>query len=467
MKYGKWQYDYNELRSRISIIELAEAYGYELRPGEGKRCPVYEHPSGDKIIILNPQNSQNQGYFSAHDDRDKGILMSFVANKVGKGIITNPCPGATEAEVVNTVLHNYLNIPVEQREERKAENEKIFAHIEEHEIKDFNGLFGPLKNKQFLFGRGFGSAMFDPIFKGRVLNNDEEHGVPGANKYNIVFPLYGKEGEIIGAEERNKEYKRMLPGSDKANGVWYSNVPDRIEGVFVAESPLDCIAHHQLTESKNVMYFAHSGNLSAGQIETINSVLSKNRDKVDRQNFKFMLGADNDSAGAAYDLQFIRMQVNRTSKCFLERVDAVDKMQADNLTIKDKDLFKTLANSVKKEIDSSIDNDGVSIKIDEEKQEIRFERQAGNYFGESRLSDLLLKTNILPFTKKEKSIMKDWNDDVLLLKRVNEKRETKIGYDDLRKEKGQFKEEKISYEKDRMIEKKEEKKKEAGKKIKM
>ena len=48
--------------------------------------------------------------------------------------------------------------------------------------------------------------------------------------------------------------------------------------------------------------------------------------------------------------------------------------------------------------------------------------------------------------------MKDWNDDVLLLKRVNEKRETKIGYDDLRKEKGQFKEEKISYEKDRMIE---------------
>lgn len=63
--------------------------------------------------------------------------------------------------------------------------------------------------------------------------------------------------------------------------------------------------------------------------------------------------------------------------------------------------------------------------------------------------------------------MKDWNDDVLLLKRVNEKRETKIGYDDLRKEKGQFKEEKISYEKDRMIEKQEEKKKEAGKKIKM
>ncbi len=59
------------------------------------------------------------------------------------------------------------------------------------------------------------------------------------------------------------------------------------------------------------------------------------------------------------------------------------------------------------------------------------------------------------------------NDDVLLLKRVNEKRETKIGYDDLRKEKGQFKEEKISYEKDRMIEKQEEKKKEAGKKIKM
>jgi hypothetical protein len=47
-------YTYDELRSRISILDFAQANGYSVNLKKGLRWPVLELGSCDKIIIINP-----------------------------------------------------------------------------------------------------------------------------------------------------------------------------------------------------------------------------------------------------------------------------------------------------------------------------------------------------------------------------------------------------------------------------
>jgi hypothetical protein len=52
-------YSYDELRSRISILDFAQDHGYSVNCKQGVHWSVLEHGSGDKIIIINPRDSQN------------------------------------------------------------------------------------------------------------------------------------------------------------------------------------------------------------------------------------------------------------------------------------------------------------------------------------------------------------------------------------------------------------------------
>ena len=43
------KYSFDELKRKISIIEIAEHYGYQYQRGEGVRVPVYRHENGDSL----------------------------------------------------------------------------------------------------------------------------------------------------------------------------------------------------------------------------------------------------------------------------------------------------------------------------------------------------------------------------------------------------------------------------------
>ena len=74
---------FQDFRNEISIIELAVSVGYKIRKKEGIKWPVLKDEiSGDKIIIVNPQSTANQGYFNPHDAKDKGTLINFVKNRI-------------------------------------------------------------------------------------------------------------------------------------------------------------------------------------------------------------------------------------------------------------------------------------------------------------------------------------------------------------------------------------------------
>ena len=87
----------------------------------------------------------------------------------------------------------------------------------------------------------------DSPFSGRIFLNDE--GAP-------LFPLFNLQNEICGyLHDMGKE---VLPYRESAIGhsIWYSNIPKKIEGLFLFSNPKEALAFHKKFRLKNVVYLA-------------------------------------------------------------------------------------------------------------------------------------------------------------------------------------------------------------------
>ncbi|HOU68412.1 MAG: hypothetical protein M0P12_02160 [Paludibacteraceae bacterium] len=410
------KYSFDELKRKISIIEIAEHYGYQYQRGEGVRVPVYRHENGDKIGIFNPQDSYQQRYFNMQDGTDKGSLYNFVKNRLSNGIINNPLsyPESNDENAsINAVLHNYLNVPLITREKNRQNIALLRRQLcGEEEKVDYQEQLGKIEHKEFFYARGItDKTLHSELFKDRIFNIKGE--------YSIGFPLWN-EDKIVGLEKRNRDVKKFYTGSDKANGIWHSNIPEKIQAVFVAETPLDCIAHRQLKGNDNTLYISFGGNLCATQILTINKLLNANREKIDANRFKFLLGSDNDSAGASYDLAFLRTQISLQGNISEQMFSKDMEIQKFEIRYKEQGSY-TNALQMKELVNSDVK---IEEKTGEEGQRIVIE-YPNNMFAKRSLCEAMLRTHRLPFTQLEKAVMKDWNDDVMVLREINKNRQDK------------------------------------------
>jgi hypothetical protein len=285
---------FQDFRSQISIIELAISIGYKLSKRDGLKWPVLkDEVSGEKIIIVNPRSSSNQGYFNPNDPKDKGTLINFVKNRLGSIFPYESVK--SEMSNVNAVLYNYQNLDIPEKSAYKSNVEKL---IENHSSKEFTLPKGvtQLKNPEYLYSRGLKShTLNDAAFKGTIFN------VKIGEYDNIGFPYYDVDGEIAGYEIRNKQYKHMVEGSKRSSSVWHSNIPDLLDFVLLTESPIDALSYHQLKGKKNTLYVAFAGAVGDDQIATLKALIKKANTNSD---FKFISAVDNDKAGGRYTEKF-------------------------------------------------------------------------------------------------------------------------------------------------------------------
>jgi len=108
---------------------------------------------------------------------------------------------------------------------------------------------------------------------------DESYKRVVRNGYgNVSFPYVREpDGEVVGFEQRNHNYKGHAIFSDKKTGVWFSNPSEETRFLLVVESAKDALAHHAIYKSRDILYCSVGGNLSAGQMETINGTAKKMR----------------------------------------------------------------------------------------------------------------------------------------------------------------------------------------------
>ena len=285
---------FQDFRNEISIIELAVSVGYKIRKKEGIKWPVLKDEiSGDKIIIVNPQSTANQGYFNPHDAKDKGTLINFVKNRIGS--IFPFHNDKSEVGNINAVLYNYQRLPLPEKNLFKTDVNNLVREYSEKEFHLPEGL-SELKNMFYLNYRGIQShTINDPLFKDKIFN------VKVSDYNNIGFPYFNASGEIVGFEIRNKQFKHVIEGSDRSIGIWHSNIPNTLETAILTESPIDALSYHQIKGKKNSWYVSFGGSVTVGQLETVKIIIAQSKATSE---LKVISAVDNDEMGKIYTQKF-------------------------------------------------------------------------------------------------------------------------------------------------------------------
>jgi hypothetical protein len=272
-------------------MELALANGYNCNLSKGMKWPVLESNLGDKIIIVNPNSSSNQGYFNPNDDRDKGTLINFVGNRLGD--IFPQDLSLSREQNINRVLHQWLNLPYRER----LASTKIMGlsrHGELVEESTFSpAVLKPLKDMDYLKFRGIQEeTVKSTLFAGKILQCQIGHFS------NIAFPYQEKIGDnYVGAEVRNHQFKRHLRGSLRSSSVWVSNVPREVKRLIICESAIDCLSYFQLKGTMGDVYISIGGSITNGQLLTIfNMVKQIPLDAT----FRVVIAVDHDKMGKEY-----------------------------------------------------------------------------------------------------------------------------------------------------------------------
>jgi Toprim-like/Protein of unknown function (DUF3991) len=280
---------FQEFRNDISIIEMAASVGYQVDKSKGNKWPVMiSRYNDEKIIIVNPASTSNQGYFNPGNDLDKGTLIDFIRNRLGQEFRNDA--SFSESKNINKVLYGYQHIPMEIDEVyiKPSTASKIYKYSDDD--------FSPLKNTLYLTGRLISNeTICGPEFKGTIFNKFQNGFA------NIAFPYKNEKGEIRGIEYRNQDYKMFSEGMDRSNAVWHSNMPPKLEKIALAESPIDALSYHQLKQPEHILYVAFGGSLSVNQMPIIKALAAMHPCKMD--GFHFVSIADNDTQGEKYNLK--------------------------------------------------------------------------------------------------------------------------------------------------------------------
>jgi hypothetical protein len=278
-------------------MELALANGYSCNRSKGMKWPVLESNAGDRIIIINPKSSSNQGYFNPQDDRDRGTLINFVGNRLGN--IFPQDRSLSREQNINSVLYQWLNLPFRER----LVSSKIMGMSKHGQIVEESlfspALLKPLRDMDYLKSRGIEeSTLKSPCFQGKILQ------CRIGNFFNIAFPYQETiDGKYVGAEVRNHQFKRHLRGSLRTSSVWVSNIPVRVKRLIICESAIDCLSYFQIKGEMDDVYISFGGSITNGQLQTINNLVKQLPLEI---TFLVIIAVDNDKMGRDYAKKILK-----------------------------------------------------------------------------------------------------------------------------------------------------------------
>lgn len=412
----------------ISIEEMAIRYGFVKNREKSYRSgTVYDHDNGLRICISQSRKYTGQQHYSnLRDDSDGGSLYAFIKNRVKDGTIVPPISSFKENEVVASVLQSYLSLPVEDKESFKR-NIPVKKKDEPFDFALGKMLLKPAINTTLLSQiRKIPKEVFDhPLFKGRYFNcnKDIDSRRRGSD---LAFPCFRADGTLGGIniryfnQHRSKCASMFMVNSEHDKSIWYSNIPERIERVFVAESEFDCMAHFHLRGNSNTLYISHQGNLMPLQVDAILSLLRENKERF-TDDFKLLLGADNDTRGSFYDLMLICGAVESkggsAARCHVSECPARQEGYKAHIITVRPELYE----GFKKVCEESPKSENMKVEMDDEHKAVIVSRPRDDKFADDALTSMLIGSELVRNVVKEKSMTKDWNDDLKLLTTINTK----------------------------------------------
>jgi len=284
----------------IDFAGFVQQHGYSdrtswARAKSSKNYPAFENTAhNDRIIVKRDTNA----YFDAQSGTGKyRDLINFVEDRLDT--VFRPLQSEGYASrFLNAlgVLDGHLRDPDLKKQTPAGSGRFRLEHFRMEKLPEKNYLATLNLPDSTLNSRLFRDKILfvrNPVY-------DESYKKVVRNGYgNVSFPYVREpDGEIVGFEQRNFNYKGHAIFSDKKTGVWFSNPSEETRFLLVVESAKDALAHHAIYQSRDILYCSVGGNLSTGQMETINSTAKK-------MNLVRVLGFDNDLPGNVFTLKYI------------------------------------------------------------------------------------------------------------------------------------------------------------------
>ncbi len=261
-------------KQQIDLSEYAkQSFGYEVDKKKSSANSLCLKSDRDKILVEQDAGSGNWVYASITDSNDKGSIIDFIQQRRSLNL------GQVRQE-----LRGYLGIsrttavkapPKPVKEKPPISHKELLAKLDD--------MSRDATKAKFLNRRGIDAATLKSRRFAKTVLSDR--------KGNAVFPHRNLQG-YYGLERRNSNFKSFLKGGKK--GLWVSKTFKSDKYLFVAESPIDCLAHAQMHPGQtDTRYVATSGTLAN---ETKKLLLAAAK-KIREIGGKVVLGLDNDEAG--------------------------------------------------------------------------------------------------------------------------------------------------------------------------
>ena len=214
---------YEELKSRVSLMDVAAELGYKLNMKDGMKWPVMVKTDGagqklDSIVICHPAQNSTMGYF--RHAGGKGDVISFVRE--------NQNELSRYGNSVYRILLHFANM--EQQAIQKTNNDWKNG---QYNTKDFDlssYCLESLKNREILMefifkARGItqetARVFSDNLLRVTHWQPSRKEGEKPWLATNLGFPYrIPGHSEIVGLELRYSGFKSKVAGSNSSEAVW-------------------------------------------------------------------------------------------------------------------------------------------------------------------------------------------------------------------------------------------------------
>lgn len=290
--------DFDKLKAEVSLPDLLLHFGWSFAPGTSSAA--VKMTNGTDVYIIKKNRKGQQTYWDLHGtDRGKSCL-DFMQQELYKQ--TGKMPSLPKVAEALQIFLNNNDIATTNNSAIKvtdASLDRSQLTTLWHELKPYSG--------DFLEKRGIKPETLDsPVFKDVFYSR--RYKVLRKDYYNTCVKLQnasGFQGISQRAYDENGNSFKGIKGN-KYGSIAVSNYdPSRpIDLILVGESMIDNVSHYQmklLNSSQNVLYISTEGNITQGQIELIDFLLSHNN-VTDIAN-QLMYIFDNDHNGYKYAIK--------------------------------------------------------------------------------------------------------------------------------------------------------------------
>lgn len=255
-------------KREISLVEYAQASGYEVDRKKSSRNCVVMRGSGDVIVIATDGDGHGI-YFSVANDNDNGSIIDFVRNRLGLNL------GQVRKELRPWLQGSLL--PTARREALPPKPIKVPKDLAAvlaswHRLPGYAGAY--LARDRKLSSECI--AAFSPW-----LRQDERGNACFAHRN-----AYG----VTGWEVKNRGYTGFSAGGAKS--LFACRVGAGRGLVVIAESAIDAMSYHQLQGREQTLYLSLGGAMSPSQEE----LLAKTIAEIP----KVIIATDRDDQGDEY-----------------------------------------------------------------------------------------------------------------------------------------------------------------------